>query len=330
MSDKTRTLSPHLSLKKWHRNNWKNVLSNAKYQIAGAFTYMGIGAILIYFSQFFIEMVTEWLVGRILIYMLLFSFFIWSLFYFSRTWNQLSSVLPLSKSIRDVWVDISDIRKARKEDRDFRSVQVNISRVRRNLRDYINYSEVLTPPIPDYEIDRLQRSIDIFFNSVSQVLFPNPYVFSRAQEKERQLISYYWESREHPTEEEIEEHFEEMARSEEGVISYFDFEALIEFLWYLGDILFSRTKAYSPFSSKHPINVIALGNFFNHWNSVISYCKNTKVVYNRVKQDIEKYYEEFEKRKKEHRQRLRGLADNVLIVVASSVISIIVTYMTRI
>lgn len=330
MSQKTSTLSASLTIKEWYRNNFNNILSNAKYQILGAFIYMGIGALLIYFSQFFIEMITEWVVYQILILLLFSVPLVWSAFYMSRNLNQLSSVLPLNKSISELRMDIRDIRKVRKEDRNFRSFQINISKVRRNLKDYINYSEVLTPPIPNYELNRLQRAIDIFFNSVSQVLFPNPYVFSRAQERQRQLALDYWQSQEHPTEEEIEDHFEQMERDEEGIIDYFDSEALNEFLRYLGDILFSRTKAYSPFSSKHPINVIALGNFFNHWNDAISSCKNTKAVYNKVEQDIEKYYEEFERRKKERRQRMFGLTDNVLIVIVSSAISIIVTYLIRI
>ena len=60
----------------------------------------------------------------------------------------------------------------------------------------------------------------------------------------------------------MDEEFEEMKRSEMGIINWFGIYALDEFLEYLGDVLYVPSKPYSPFSFKHPINMILLSRFF--------------------------------------------------------------------
>lgn len=111
-----------------------------------------------------------------------------------------------------------------------------------------------------------------------------------------------------------------------GEIYRFNFQTLDEFLEYLGKLLFAPTNPYSPLSSKYPINLISLSAFFKHWNSIIGICRNSKNVYNEAKKDIEKYYVEVEKNQMEHSQKMLRIRYDILMIIASSLISIFMTY----
>jgi hypothetical protein len=308
-------------LRAWFWRNFKAILSNNRKRIV--FLYLDL--FLIIFSIYLLSYTSEYTRDLGLASQLFaLGFYIVLLFapllYGWRSLVQIGQEMLLNSSIFHVRREIERIRRQRKG---FRALQFKINNTRRELKDLIDYSQIISPPIYDYELHRLQKGIDIFFNSISEVLFSKPNIFSRAQKIEQQQTLDYL------TEEEIEEHFEQMAHDEEGIINWFNLYALDEFLQYLGDSLFAYREAFSPFSRKHPIDLITLSRFFDHWNSVISSCRNCKRAYKKSKEDIEEYYKLLGRRESERRQRMRRLIDDALIVITSVIASIIVTYLMK-
>lgn len=210
-----------------------------------------------------------------------------------------------------------------------RALQGKINNLRIGLKAFIDYSEILAPPIYNYELDRLQKGIDIFFNSISEVLFPASHVFSRAEKIEQQQSLDYYESVEHPTAEELEEEYEAMQKAEMGVIYWFGLDALDEFLQYFADTLFAHVGAFSPLSFRHPIDLITLSRFFDHWNSIVSSCRNCKSAYKKSKKDIEDYYKLLGRRESQSRQRRHRLIDDVVVVIVSVVLSTIISSLIK-
>ena len=165
-----------------------------------------------------------------------------------------------------------------------------------------------------------QKRIDIFFNSISKMLFPPKRPHTVAQETQRQQTLDYYESLE-PTQAELHQEFEEFAehKDETGEIYSFDREALDQFMKYLGDTLFVKTKPFSPISFRHPIDLIETSGFFETWNSVASRCD--KVTFEEAQKDIDEYYASI----RQEKQRMRGLKDNVVVVVISVFLSVILS-----
>jgi hypothetical protein len=187
------------------------------------------------------------------------------------------------------------------------------------LKDFISFSAILSPPIFNYELDRVQKRIDIFFNSICKILFAPERPYTRAQLIEQQQTLEYYESQEHPTEEELAEEYEAAQRHDRGEIDWFDRETLDEFMQWLGDTLFVKTEPFRPFSYRHPINLIDISGFFENWNSVVLRCdENT---FEEAQKDIDEYYASI----RQGRQRMRGLTDNVVVVVISVFLSVILS-----
>lgn len=280
------------ALKEWYYKNLRNILSNVRYQVLSPFVFLIVAFLaFIYIFPIVVQLpFFEWIVNRVLVMILFIIPILLSWFYWRRSFNQISYALLLCRTIYKVRQEIKKelmlnvrLRKVRKKNKDSYSLQIGINSIRIELKAYVNSSEILTPFMPNYELDRLQRSMDTFFNSAGRILFPNPSTFSRGQEIEEQQTLDYYESQEHPTKEEIEEEFEEMQKSERGEIDWFNFSALDEFLNYLGNILFAPTIPYLPLSSRYPINLISLSGFFKHWNSKIASCRNSKLEYEETK-----------------------------------------------
>jgi hypothetical protein len=124
-----------------------------------------------------------------------------------------------------------------------------------------------------------------------------------------------------------EQELEEMQKSEMGKIDWFDRQALDEAMEYLGDALFAQTRPFSPFSYRHPINLILVSRFFDHWNSVVSHCGNCRGLFEKTRNDLEEYYKLIGRREGQRKQRMRQLTDDVLIVAISVVLSTIVQYL---
>jgi hypothetical protein len=241
---------------------------------------------------------------------------------------QLNFETLLNSSIYDLRYYIGELRKP-KTIKNYRSFQGRINRVRQNLKDFVENSEILSPPIFNYELDRLQKRIDVFFNCVSEVLVPINKLFSRAEEYEQEEESQYYASQ-GPSEEEIFETELEQWRDVTGEFNDFDLGAMDEFLRYLYLVLFEReTKRYSPLSFKHPVNLIVLSRFFDRWNSVISSCSNSKAVYEKANKDIENYYKQLGRIESKRREQMWQLRDEVLIVILSVGISTLVQYLIQ-
>jgi hypothetical protein len=117
----------------------------------------------------------------------------------------------------------------------------------------------------------------------------------------------------------LEQEFKEQISEITGEIDSFDREALDEFMRYLGDTLFEKTKPFSPMSFKHPIDLIEISGFFESWNSVASHCD--KRSFEEAQKDIDEYYASV----RQERQRMRGLRDNVVVVVISVFLSVILS-----
>jgi len=325
MNERTKQLKNPLWT--WYWQNLKNTLSNVRYRIL----FLCLDALLIAFLLYLLSYTLEYSRDLGLANQLFaLGFYVFWLFipvlYGWRSLNQILYEVSLNSSIRSVRREIERIRRQRKG---FRALQVKINNARRDLKDFMDYSEIISPPVYGYELHRLQKGIDIFFNSTSGVLFSNPSMFSRRQKIEEQQTLDYYESLEHPTKEEIEEQFEEMQKAEMGIIDWFDLYALDEFLQYLGDALFARTDAFSPFSYKHPVDLITLSRFFDHWNSIVSSCRNCKSAYEKSRQDIEEYYKLLGRRESQRRQRMRRLIDDIMVVIVSVVLSVIVNYIIK-
>lgn len=314
-------------LRTWFWGNLKAVLSSNRKRIV----FLCLDALLIVFLLYLLSYALEYSRDLGLANQLFaLGFYVLLLFvpllYGWRSLLQIVQEMLLNSSIFHVRREIERIRRQRKG---FRALQFKINNARRELKDLIDYSEIISPPIYNFELDRLQKRIDLFFNVISEVLFPIPQVFSREEEIEQQMCEAYYRSQERPTEEEMAEQYEEMQKRQEGIIDWFDLSALDEFLFYLGDSLFAHSEVFSPFSFKHPINLIMLSRFFERWNTIVSSCRNCKNAYKKSKEDIEEYYKLLGRRESERRQRMRRLTDDALIVIISVVLSIIVNYLLK-
>ena len=311
------------SLKSWYVKNLKALLWNLRYRIIFLFLDVLVILALIYIFLYVINQTPDW-VGKIGLFAYLLIFLYPFMSYGYRSFMQIAFELGLINSIYNVRKEIKKV-KERNEEQDFYTLQVAMNKLRIDLKNFIDFSEILSPPIYNYELNRLHKSIDIFFNSVSEALFPIPHAFS----KEHQLTLDYYQILGDTIEE------EEIYRlaQRRNKINNFDLYALDEFLDYLGKVLFETKKAYSPFSQKHPINLIALSKFFDYWNSVVSSCRNCKSAYTKAKNDIEQYYRSMGEREMQHKQRIRRLIDDILIiiisVIASTIINSVVNYLIR-
>lgn len=311
----------------WYYRNLKAILSNVRYRLL----FLVIDGLLIVFLLSLLSYSLEYNTNLGLANQLFaLGFFVFLLFvpllYAYRSGLQILFEGALNVSICSVRREIERTRKQRK---DFRALQVKINNFRTDLKDFIDYSEIISPPVYSYELNRLHRGIDIFFNSISEILFSKPNIFSRAQRIGQQQTLDYYESLEHPTKEELEEQYEEMRKDEMGIIDWFNLYALDEFLQYLGDSIFAHTDFFSPFSFKHPIDLITLSRFFDHWNSVVSSCRNCKREYEKSKKDIEEYYKTIGERERIQRQRKQRLRDDAIIVAVSVILSTIVQYFLK-
>ena len=211
---------------------------------------------------------------------------------------------------------------------------MDINKVRNVLKNYIDLSAIISPPIFNYELDRLQKRIDMFFNCISETLFPSTKSYSKYQEFIRQEMEDFQleleEAFSHAEENEQDENLQEEAPSaEDAKIHTFNMNALNEFMAYLGQVLYSPVRYYSPLSYRHPINLIELSGFFEHWNKIVERCGNSRPHFLKAKKDVEEYYKLMGKAESQRKQRMRSLADNIVIIVASVSLSAVVTYLMK-
>jgi hypothetical protein len=304
-----------ITLKKyaeWHWTNFKNIISYMRYRIVVPIILLLILIVGYNYTYNILVGFTYSVVFTVIFFIAL----LWALIYTSNTYNQLIAELALNHSIYLLRKSILSRRKQK----DMNSIQYRLNKFNTDLFDYISTSSVIIPPMPTYELDRLNKSIDIYINSISEVLFNKVVVLSREQEIMQEINPYEY------TPEELEKDIQrEQVRSELGIFDSFDFSALNESLNYLGDILFSKRSSYTPFSYKHPIEILTLNMFFEHWNNKIAVCSNCIKIYQKIKEDVEKYYLEQETSSKEYKQRIKLLIDSIILIIITSVITVLVT-----
>ena len=313
---------------KEYYENFRIILSNSLQRLFFLLLDLVLIGLLFYLLSISLNQVAH-IVGQLVLLLFFLALLYLPFTYLYRSSIQLNFETSLNSSIYDARRYIGELRKP-KTIKNYRLFQDRINRVRRNLKDFVEYSEILSPPIFNYELDRLQKGIDIFFNCASEVLVPIRKLFSRAEEYEQEMEEEQRESSQLFAEEEtlemVEEHFRDMT----GEIGDFDLGAMDEFMRYLWIALFEKeTKRYSPLSFKHPVNLIVLSRFFDRWNSVISSRSNSKAIFEKTNKDIENYYKQLGRIESKRRQQMWQLRDEVLIVMLSVGISTLVQYLIQ-
>jgi hypothetical protein len=195
-----------------------------------------------------------------------------------NTWGFVANILLPSKSDRQ------------KSDLNFESFQVNYNKLRKTLKKRIrgSHGNLLAY---DYEISRIIRDIDTFFDATTKLLFRrkvmsipfSPHdeydIFIADTDRQSRLSDDRWQNIELPPSEYEFEAWE---------IKKIDFMTIDKFLQYFGDIIIRkpRTKA---------INTVAIGELFRRWNLIV---KNLdKDIFEESKNDVEKYYNEKRERR---------------------------------
>lgn len=306
-------------LREWHWKNLKTILSNVRYRIVFLFLDLGLVILLLYLLSYTVNHIYFTSLANQLFSLGIFVFVLFlPIAYGWRSFNQILFEVSLNTSIFNVRADINRLTKKRNE-RDIRLLHIDINRVRMCLKDFISVSQILSPPIYNYELDRVQKGIDIFFNSIGELLFPFKGPYSRGQKIDQQLTLKYYESQEHPTDEELAWQFEKAQKHDKGEIDSFDYQTFDEFMEYLGDVVFAKTTPFRPFSYRHSIDFIDISRFFETWNSIVSHCD--KGIFEKAKRDIDEYY----KLVGQKRQRFSRLTDNVVVVIISVVLSVVLS-----
>ena len=328
MNDKEKQLSffkkPHFKgksnflnspLRKWWWKNGRTIGSNVRYRLI--FLVLDLLLLIggLYLLVNTLQNAANWVSQLLAV-----GFFVALLYvpfmYFARSLLQINSELALNGSVYAVRSFVRRLQE-RSDERNIRSLKAAMNDVRIYLKDFVSVSNVLSPPIYNYELERTQKNIDIFFNSIGEMLFPFKGTYSKAQKIDEQLTLDYYNSLEHPTDEEYTWQFEEAQKRDRGEIDSFDYGALDEFMEYLGDTVFAKTAPYLPFSYRHSIDLIDISRFFETWNSVASHC--SKGTFEKVRDDIEEYY----KSEWQNKQKRRELEFQVLIVIIPVVLSTI-------
>lgn len=314
---------------KRYRKNALNILSNSAYRIISSFVVLLVIIALLYLLMMNIPQINNWISQLFALGFFVALFYLPAKYFFVST-NQILSELGVNFSISNLKWTISFLRK-KQESKHYRSLQSKMNRLRTDLLDFLEYSEILSPPIFNYELNRLQKRMDTFFNSASETLVPINKLFSRAEEfQEEMALERYYDIPLSPDEEEVE--IEEKRMKEyRGEIDNFDLIAMDDFLDHMWDALFEKeTTRYSPFSFKHPVNLTMLSSFFNRWNSIIASCPNSKQIYEKARKDIEEYYKSIGELERERRQSRWKLRDNVVVVLISVGLSTLIQYLISI
>lgn len=195
-----------------------------------------------------------------------------------NTWKFVASILLLSKSDRQ------------KSDLNFESFQVNYNGLRKNLKKRIrgSHGNLLAY---DYEIGRIIRDIDTFFDATTKILFRrkvmsipfSPHdeydIFIVDTERQSRLSDDMWQNIEPPPSEYEFEAWE---------IKEIDFRTVDTFLRYFGDTIIRKPRTKT-------INTVAIGELFRKWNVIV---KNlNKDILEESKNDVEMYYDERREKK---------------------------------
>ncbi|MGD0405701.1 MAG: hypothetical protein ABSB10_03525 [Candidatus Bathyarchaeia archaeon] len=300
-----------------------NILSNSGYRIILS-CVISIG-IFAFFAVLLSEakQTSNWVITAVsfAIFIILIYFpakYVWANF------NQLSYEVEINIAISSLKWRIKNLSKTVGK-KNYRSFQAGINRLRINLINFLENSEIVSPPVSNFELNRVKKRIDIFSNCTSEVLVPINKLFSLEEEIEEQNNENY----ENFLLDDVDETgYVEEIRQKTGQFTDFDLKAMDDFLDHLWDVLFEKEiKPYSVISYKHPVNLILLSRFFDSWNAKIATCNNCKLIFERASKDIEEYYKSATELESESRQRRWRLRDDVIIVIVSVGLSTLIQYL---
>jgi hypothetical protein len=186
---------------------------------------------------------------------------------------------------------LSSKNEEKRSDSNLERFQINYNILRKLLKKRIRTSRVnfLTY---DYEISRINRDIDTFFDATTKILFRRkvmsiPYsphdeydIFMEDAERQSQLSDYECQNTEGAPPSEYE--------FEAWEIKEIDFRSIDKFLQYFGDIIVRIPR-------KKAINTVAIGELFRSWNLIVE--NLDKDIFKESKNDVEKYYDERRERR---------------------------------
>ena len=224
------------------------------------------------------------------------------------------SDLSFYASYYNAWGAVTRLLLSSKEDgqesdSNLERFQITYNELRKSLKKRIrsSHGNLLTY---DYEISRIARDIDTFFDATTKILFKRRVMtipFSPHDEYDMFLedaaqprsADDEWENIEPPP---------NVYEFEAWKVKDINFQTIDKFLQYFGDIVIRKPRAKA-------INTVAIGELFRKWNLIVKNINQTE--FEESKEDVEKYYDE----KHDRRGFLLGKFFNLLVLLMVAVIS---------
>ena len=178
-------------------------------------------------------------------------------------------------------------------------LQSRFETIRRNLRDFVDASTAVFPPITEFLFDRLRRAIDTFYYAAGMVvLSEKPDYYSASEQRQAEIEEEISSSI--PEDQMLDDLAKEADQSYTdelvGHVRYFDVSELKDFLECLGNRVF-RSHTHHPFwVIKYPINLVDLTKFFEHWNEILSQSENGAQFTKEARREIDQFYSELRRR----------------------------------
>lgn len=311
-------------LTKWYWHNEKTILWNLTGRIilSSLFVFSLLLLISIFGNFFLTEKLN--LESQLFNFGLVLALSFFPALYCYRTINQYAYAHELNLSLTSLRRYLTSF-EVQLNKIDYRRFQNRINGLRTSLRDYINYSQILSQPVHNYEIFRLLKKIDIFFNTTSEALLPLKQEFCEEQEitLQKQIKNPDFDKYlVHINNEKIEK--------ETGIINEFSPTSMDDFSRHLGKVIFdAESRPYNPFSFKIPVNLLYLSSFFEKWNSIIKACPNCHPAFDKAQEDITKYYKLITRTESKKSERMWNMRDNVTVVFISVIISTMIQYFLK-
>ena len=328
-SKKTQNRYTEIS-KKQQKYFW-DIITNSIYRLLLSIILVIVSLVLFVILGNFIQGINNWVLS--IAFLIVFTALVFfPLKYACINYVQITSEIELNYAINQLRRCIfSLVTKEERDKRNYRSLQVWINELRLDIVFYLNKSAFVSPPITNFELVRLKKKMDVFFNCSSEVLVPLDKLFSHADE----INADYWATCS-PEEDLVEDEeaiselkYQRMEKT--GQFDEFGLTEMDDFLIHLLDVLFDKEiKPYSWRTFKHPVNILLISKFFNVWNQKISNCTNCKQSFDKATNDIDEYYKSVDQLESEKRQRKWQLMDDTKIILFSVVLSTIIQYLINI
>ena len=138
----------------------RNILWNSKNRIIfSGLIFVGVFAFLAFLLSG-VARTTNW-IALVITFAIFIAYVYFPLKYVWQNFNQVSVESRLNTDIRLLKRRIELLNKA-KGKKNYRSFQVFITDLRRDLIDYLENSEIVSPPVANFELNRLRKNIRHF------------------------------------------------------------------------------------------------------------------------------------------------------------------------